>query len=246
MASGRGFLVTFVAVVAVGVLAVFAPALLKARDVLVATPAAPPLLDVTPVTLRPAQSLCIADVTLDPEAAIARFERVAGSSAPAVVRVSAGGSAGYTANARVTIPAGAAHLDVPLTPRPQQSQIGNVCLRNEGASPLRLVASTEPRSAAAARATIDGRAIAPHVALGLLEAGRSSLLSRVPQVLRHASAFRPWWLGRGVLWAVLLAVVFGVPAGIALALELARRRLAGRVPDSGATGSDPEIYPLNR
>jgi hypothetical protein len=233
MASRRDALITFAVVVAAGVLAGLMPPLLKARDVLVATPAAPPLLDVTPVTVRPTESVCIGDVTLDPQAAIARFERVAGATAPAIVRVSAGGSGGYTATGRVTVPASAPHLDVPLTPRPQTSQIGNVCLRNEGASPLRLVGSTEPRSAAAARATIDGRPIAPHVALGLLEAHRSSLLARVPQILGHAAAFRPWWLGRGVLWVLLLGTIFGLPAGIAAALGSARRPASGSAPESG-------------
>lgn len=221
MPERRAFGLAFAAFLLAGVCALLVPPLLPARDVVVSTPGPPPLQDVTPVRVLPYALLCVPGADVGPDAAVVRFLR-ARSGPPVAVAVEVRGAAGTDARGRAVAPGAAGPIDVRVRPAARE-QAATVCVRNRGTAPLELVGSTEVRTLAAPVATLDGRALGPRVALTLLEARRRSLLARVPAVLAHATAFRPAVLGRPELWALLVAVIVSLPAGVAAAMFRAWR-----------------------
>lgn len=220
MRERRAFALAFAAVFVAGAGAVLVPALLRTRDVVVATPVPAPLRDVAPVTVLPYALLCIPGVEATQHRAVARLLR-ARPGAPVALAVELRGAAGASVRVSAVAPAAAGAVDVALPPLPRAPD-GALCLRNRGSGPIVLVGSSEPRTAAAPVATLDDRPLAQRVALTMLEPGRRSLLARAPAVLAHATAFRGGLLGRPLLWALLAAVVVALPAGVVASMFCAR------------------------
>jgi hypothetical protein len=92
----------------------------------------------------------------------------------------------------------------------------DVCVRAEGAAPVVVLGSTA-RGAREVYDAVRGEAFA----VVLLRAGPRSALAEVPEMVQRAALFKP--VGPGLLWALLAAIVLGLPL-----LLLGALRAAGR------------------
>jgi len=200
----------------------FAIYLTADRGLVASTPSPRPLFKVTQVPLASGQRLCLTDVTIPRDAQRLRVQASTfGRPGPALgIELRAG-----RYDQRLRVPAGypdATVLDVPMRP-PPAAALGEVCLRQDGATRIALVGTTEERTLSRPVGKLDGRAIAPDTYLVFDEAGTASALSKTPAILARMSAFRPGIVGPWLLWPLLALVVIGVPAGVLWAL---RRALA--------------------
>lgn len=94
----------------------------------------------------------------------------------------------------------------------------SVCVRNEGRRRVVLAGG-----AAAARAGsseyVNGKDAKVDVALVFDRGSSRSALAAVPDMFRHASLFRPGWVGAWTFWVLLVLVLLAVPALLARALR---------------------------
>ena len=198
-------LLAFVAVLVVGAIVLWRPFLTREHEVLSATPAPIALYEPTTVALRPGATACLHGVTFAPDAEVAGFT----ADGPLVVTAAA---PGYRARA-------VGRDRVAITP-PRRSVTGRLCLRNAGRRPVAIAGTTDPGSTAPPVTTIDGRPIAPDIALALYERAPASDLARAGEIVRHAAALA--W-SPGVLWVLVLLVLVGVPGAIAYGFALSLR-----------------------
>ena len=92
-------------------------------------------------------------------------------------------------------------------------------------------------TATPAYATVDGQRLNGDLSMSFVSKKERSLLSRVPDVFRRASLFRPGFVGPWVYWLLFAGVLLGAPLLIGLAL---RRSVAEDPPEErDDEGPDP-------
>jgi hypothetical protein len=119
-------------------------------------------------------------------------------------------------------------LEIPVAPPRRESAGGQLCVRNAGRADVWFLGTVEERALSTQRTSIDGRPAEVQLAVTLQEREDRGLLARTGQLLDRAAAFRPGYLGPGVLWLLLAAAAVGVPAATLLALRRALDEDAGR------------------
>jgi len=200
--------------------ALLVPWLTRPRDVISSTPVRTEFYAEKTVALRTGQRACLDEVTLDPSARIARVTIARAASSETRLSLETAG-AGYRATTVARIPPRQlGPLDIPLSP-PRRDVIGALCVRNTGRQAVRLAGTAQPWALARSTMTIDGESRTQAFSLTLLEAGRRSLLERVPQLVDRAaalSAVGPW-----LFWLLIPLLVAGMPACVIVALRLALR-----------------------
>lgn len=123
--------------------------------------------------------------------------------------------------ARGALPAGYGDIGaepeqrVELKPAVAGGRTVAVCWRNRGAGALALFGRADAGVGGLTGAR--GRPI-PGTARVIFERPGRSLLSQWPQVARRSAVFRAGWAGPWLSWALLVAVLAGVPALLAVAL----------------------------
>ena len=194
--------------VALGAVFVLLPNLRRDRPVVDATPAPPPLGSVALVEVPGGQRACLSNVTLDHGSRQAHFTvGTFGKPGPALAVTAAGRryrvARGFPDNA---------HLTVALRP-PAQPTLTSFCIANTGRRRIALYGSDELRSRSRVEVTVGGRRVGPDVTLTLDESRSASVLDRLGDVVEHTTRWRPG-VGEGLVWALIVLVLLGVPAGV--------------------------------
>jgi hypothetical protein len=202
--------------------ALFAPFLLRDRELVASTPSPRPLFDVTFVSVPSDGRLCAADVTIPSDARQLRFQvRTYGRPGPPLsVSLQA---PGYGAEAEIA--AGypdLATLAAPIRP-PATDRLGSVCIQQRGGDEIALTGTTEARTLSRPRGSVNGEPVSADAYLAFYEDREASALARVPAIIDRATAFRPAFVGHWLLWPLLVLTVVGVPVGILLAVATAAR-----------------------
>jgi hypothetical protein len=200
----------------------FAPFLLRERDLVASTPSPRPLFDVTFIPVPSGGRLCASDVTIPRDARQLRFQvRTFGRPGPPL-QVSLR-APGYGAQAQVA--AGypdLATLAAPVRP-PARDRLGSVCIEQRGRGEIALTGTTETRTLSRPRGSVNGGPVPADAYLAFYEGREASALSRVEAMIDRATAFRSSGVGPWLLWPLLVLTVVGVPAGIVLAVAKAAR-----------------------
>src|SRR4051794_8489477 len=200
----------FVAVLLVGAVLLWRPFVTREHEAISATPTPIALYEPVPVPLRPGATACLDGVTFERDSEVVGF--AARGAGPLVITAAA---PGYRARAVARPPLARA----PLTP-PRDAVTARLCVRNAGRGAVVLPGTTDAGSTAPPTATIDGRPIAPDIAMTLYRRRPSSYLARAGDIVRHAAAFA--W-SPALLWLLGVLVVLGVPAAVAYGLALSLR-----------------------
>jgi hypothetical protein len=200
----------------------FAPSLLRGRDLVASTPSPRPLFDVTPVELPPATPLCLTEVTIPDDARQVRFQVITRGKPgpPLTVTLTAGA---YTQ--RLAVPAGYADettVAARVDPPPANS-FGEVCITNDGASPVALTGTTETRTRSRPVGMLAARPVDADTYLAFYVGATGSPLAHLGDMVDRMGAFRPGIVGPWLLWPLLLLVVAGIPAGVLWAVRAAAR-----------------------
>lgn len=194
----------------------------RKRPVVASTPVPPALFSITPAPLRPGQTACMMQVTLDPLSQVAEIGVTTNKKPGPPLDVVASGP-GYRATTRV--PGG--YTDSPATyfdlKPPKKALIGQICIRNAGHTPMSLNGTNEFRTMGRPSLVID-KVLQPYDAqLKLYARKHQSYLSRIGAIFGHAAIFTPPFLSNTVLLLLALIAVVGIPAGAFCALALAVR-----------------------
>lgn len=232
-------------VLAGGALQWFVPFLTRERQVTSSTPAPPPLVASTPVTLAPGSRACMDQVAFDAHSEVARLRADPhGRPGPRLLlEATAPGyhargeiAAGYRGTRRPTRAQDAAGYrpdgSLPLTARlatPSRPVIGVLCIRNAGAQPVDLEGTAEARTNARTNVTLDGQPIPVDVSITLAAARERSLLDRLGEVFDHAATFKSPLVTGWLLWPLAALLLLGVPGTVLWALAWGlRQESAGR------------------
>lgn len=202
--------------------ALFAPFLLRDRDLVASTPSPRPLFYVTFIEVPAGGRLCASDVTIPREARQLRFQvRTFGRPGPPL-RVSLR-APGYGAQADVAGGyADLATLAAPFSP-PARDRLGSVCIQQRGRQEIALTGTTETRTLSRPRGSVNGAPVAADAYLAFYEGREASALSLVGAMIDRAAAFRPTGVGPWLLWPLLVVTIVGIPAGVILAVRAAAR-----------------------
>lgn len=198
-------------VLAVAAVAVFVPYLSREREAVAGVPVPSPFAVQENIRLAPDQEVCLDAVAIDVDSEIAEFSVISKTKSGPPLRVSAD-APGYRSAAEVD--GGYVSPDtirVPLEP-PTRSLLAEFCVANRGKRKLELLAAHEPRTASRPVASVDGREVAPDLALRFLEEGSGSVGERMGSLIDRMSAFRPAVLEKPVLWLILALLVLVLPA----------------------------------
>ena len=192
------------------------------RVVVASTPDPPALFGVTPAPLKPGQTACMQQVTLDPLSQVAEIGVATGNKPGPPLDVVAKGP-GYRATTQ--IPAG--YRDTPslrfdLQP-PRRDLIGEICIRNAGRAAMSLNGTNEFRTNGRPSLAIDNVPQSFDAQLKLYAKERESYLSRLGAIFRHAATFTPAFLSSPVLALIALIALLAIPAGAFAALSIAAR-----------------------
>lgn len=205
-----------------------AKALHHPRDAITAVATPAPLHTMTPITLKPGQRACQNAVALAPETRVIRI--YSGAPTPTVpqLRLTVDGD-GYHADVRSPGGAGPGTgsdgiYDTRI-PAPTHSALVTVCVQTAtaGAGNAMLAGSAEDRVRSRSITTVDGRRSDAKLGLILLSGAQVSVLSHPKQVLEHAAAFNPPFVGWFSLALLGLLTAIGVPAAAVFAALRALR-----------------------
>jgi hypothetical protein len=204
------------------VLAGFLPWLLRERAAVSSTPIIRPPSVVAELQLRPAREACVSDVLFTPQAEEVKVQvtRTGQDAGPPLAWTAS--APGY--RARAAAPAGYGprqDLEVALAPAKRQVGGGKLCVRNAGRTDVWFLGTVEERALATQRTSIDGEPAPVQLAVTLQEREPRAILARTGELLDRAAAFRPAYLGPGVLWLLLAGVVLLVPAAVLAAFRQA-------------------------
>ncbi|HMJ03843.1 MAG TPA: hypothetical protein VK506_12935 [Conexibacter sp.] len=171
------------------------------------------------VTLAPDQRVCVANVALDRDSAVARLRVRRVPAAGATLRVVATGPGHRAAGIVVLGAQGAsaegAAVDVPLAP-PPRSLVGTLCMRHEGGGTVELVGTDHPRATVRSSASLDGVPLRQAPSVSLLQARERSTLARTSELVDRAAALSPF--GPWLFWALIPLLLLGLPALVVTAL----------------------------
>ncbi|MEA2466095.1 MAG: hypothetical protein QOJ57_221 [Thermoleophilaceae bacterium] len=134
--------------------------------------------------------------------------------------------------------------EVPIGSVPEGLRV-SVCVRNDGPTKAYLYGNyyngrtangpiTLTPTITTSSATVDGFEIAGDVSLAFVSSESRSLLTRLPSAFRHASVFRPSFVGSWTFWLLFALLVLAVPAALWRALTI-----AGSAEDETRRYSDP-------
>jgi len=114
-------------------------------------------------------------------------------------------------------------VEAPVPP-PRPDLFGRVCVRNAGRTTVTLVGTEEFRTATRAATTVDGKPVAPDLALTLFENRAASVPALLPEIVDRVASLRGFLGHPAVVWLLLALVVVAVPAAM---LAVLYRALAG-------------------
>lgn len=173
------------------------------------------------VPLAPGAPACFRYAAIEHHSEIARF-KVSSPKGPApAMRVSLKGPGyAYAGEVPAGIPdTGQAQLAVPAAPTDLPVR---VCISNLGRQPIALFASSD-RTTSRSKAHIHGKSTGKSIWFGFFEARPKAITERLPVTLERMTIFRPGYVGRGLLWALLVLFCAGMPVGIVWAYVRALR-----------------------
>jgi hypothetical protein len=194
----------------------------KQRTVTASTAVPPPLFGITPAPLRPGQTACMKQVTLDPSSQVGQIGVTTGGKPGPALAITAS-APGYRATSQV--PAGytdSAAVHFSLTP-PRKPVIGQLCIRNAGGRATSLNATAEFRTMGRATLEMNGVPQPYDAQLAFLSTKEQSYAGRIGATFKHAAEFTPGFLGRPVLILLGLLALIGIPLGSIAALAIAAR-----------------------
>ena len=211
-----------VAVLALGAWFVVRPFMARQRDYPAEIPSPAALVSVDHVPLARGRPVCSAEVVVEPHSQQARFKIAAPAGPAGELRLSLVATDGSRYRYAVLVPPGAVDgqtLAVPVAPPIRPTEV-RACIANHGARPIALLASGD-RTRSRSLATIRGEPTGKSVWFSFYEATPRSITERLPATLARMTTFRPGYVGRGLLWALLALLALGVPAGLVWALRRA-------------------------
>jgi hypothetical protein len=213
-----GALASFAAIAAI----LWIPWATKDRVVIGSTPVPPALFSITPVPVKPGSTACLTDVTFSPATQIGEIGLTTGGKPGPPLDITAT-APGYVAAAR--IPGGypddpSSRFNLQAPPGPV---IGTLCIRNSGTTTVKLNGTNEARTMGRPGLAVDGVQQPVDAKLIFYQRVRSSYLSRAGTILGHAAVFTPAFFSKGVLIALALLGLIGIPVAITYALVAAVR-----------------------
>lgn len=217
-------LLATVLMLAVAAVAVFIPYLTRERKAVAGVPVPEPLGVQENIPLAQGQEACLDEVAIDVDAEIAEFTVITKASSGPPLRVSAA-APGYSAAGEVeggyrrrqTTRFPPEPLRVPFKP-PNRSLLAEFCVENRGDRRVELLAAHDPRTASRPVARVDGREVAPDLALRFLSEDNGSVLARLGSLVDRMSAFHPAVLEKPVLWLLIVLLVLVLPVAAIYAL----------------------------
>ncbi len=212
------------AVIIFGAIAWLLPHATEDHDIVAATPAPAGLFDRTTTRLPPGEEACVEPVTFPPEAAFVQVVAYMKEAAPQPLEISARAAGRSAASVVRDYTVGQdAVLRSPL-PALDTAATGAVCIRNRGRLSVDLVGTSEPRSLALARPSVDGAPLPGRtIAVSLIEREPRSILDRLDEAVERTHDLTGGLAPELALWILLFAAALGIPAGALLALTLGAR-----------------------
>jgi hypothetical protein len=96
-----------------------------------------------------------------------------------------------------------------------------VCIRNDGRHRIALYGNATPASRSS-NAYLEGRDTGADISLVFIRPESASLLTLVPDMVDHGSLFHGGWVGAWTFWALIPALLLGLPALLLVALRATR------------------------
>jgi len=210
-----------VVVLVLGALFVVRPFVAKQRDQPAEVPSPASLLNTDTVPLAKGSPACFRDAVAEHHSEIIRFKVASpnGPAPPIDVRITGPGYA-YTAKIPAGQPDGAV-VQAPIPAPPGDIPV-RVCFANEGEPPIGLFASND-RTRSRSIASIDGELTGKSIWFTFAEPAPRAILERLPDTVGRMTVFRPDYVGRGLLWALAVLFVIGMPVGVVWAYARALR-----------------------
>lgn len=201
-----------VVVLALGALFVVRPFVAKPRDQPAEMPSPASLANTDTVPLEPGSPVCFRYAVAEHHSEFVRFKVASpdGPAPPIDVRI-VGPGYRYTAHVPAGQPDGAV-VQAPM-PAPPRDVPVRVCFVSRGAPAIGLFASND-RTRSRSIAYIDGTSTNKSVWFTFAEPAPRAILERLPDTIRRMTVFRPSYVGRGLLWAIAVLFVVGVPTGV--------------------------------
>ena len=203
-------------VLALGFAVLVIPFLMRDRDMLATTPQPPARTAVSLVELRSGQRACLDKAVMDERSERARITvgTYGRAASPLELTISGPGlreveriPPTYRDNLTLT---------VPVDP-PDEAVAATICVRNEGDRKVALYGGADRTSRSTTR--VDGKPVAPNFTILFAEAGRHTLLERLPLAVERMQVFRPDapWLA----WLAAVLFVIGMPLAVVWAFAAA-------------------------
>jgi hypothetical protein len=199
-------------VLALGALFVVRPFVAAQRDTPAEIPSPAGLAGAEVVPLAKGAPACFEHAVIEPHSEQARFKVYSPEGPAGPLRVTLrGGGYDYTAevppgtpdNTQVAVPVPAPPTDIPL----------RVCIENRGARDIGVFASAD-RTRSRSTAIVRGHDTERSIWFAFYEPRSRAITERIPVTLERMTAFRPGYVGRGLLWVLLVLFVAGVPAAM--------------------------------
>jgi len=221
-----------VVVLALTAVLVARPWLARERDFAASVPSPAALRAVSTVTLRPGHPVCFSSVAIEQHSSQVRLVVAAGSRPGPPLIVALRGP-GY----RADVPIAAGYVNeqvvaVPVVP-PARPVPVRVCVSNLGDRAVALLAS-DARTRSRSLAVVDGKTVSRSVWFGFYEATPQTIPDRLSAIVARMTVFRPGYVTQGVLWALIVLMVFGVPFGAVWAFGRALEEDDRAQPDRAA------------
>jgi hypothetical protein len=195
------------------------PALDSSRRIATEVPQPPPLQSVALVEVPAGQQACSDQIGLLPGRQVAEMRIGTYGKTPAPLRLALS-APGY----RQTISVAPSYVDNGLLDvafdGPATALEGTVCLTNLGRTPVALYAAAG-HSESRSTTTVDGRLWPANFDLAFYAAKRQSLLDDAGTIMRRLRLFHAH-VGLGLLWALALLFVIGVPVAAVATLSSVR------------------------
>lgn len=210
-----------VVVLVLGALFVVRPFLAQQRDAAASIPSPSSLRQTDAVALAPGHPVCFDHAVIERHSELIRFKIISPRGpAPEIDVHLAGGPYDYTAKvppgqpdgALIATPVPAAPTDIPV----------RVCFRNRGRDAIALFASND-RTRSRSIAEIDGEPTGKSVWFGFYELTPKAIPERLSATIDRMTVFRPGYVTRPLLWALLVLLVAGLPIGVVWAYQRALR-----------------------
>jgi hypothetical protein len=217
----RVALITYVVSLALFAGLVAVPSLTEKRDIPAEVPSPPPLTATDLVIVRGGGRLCMTEAAISKETRLMRFKvGTYGKPGPALgVTLKA---AGYSSSA--SVPAGFADnalLEVAVA-APPSGRLGTICIRNDGRRKIAFYAASD-RARSRVKPFVDGKLQTATPTLIFAEAHKVSIAHRAGVIAGRIAVFRGVLDHAWIVWLLVVVMLAGVPALVAVALGAAER-----------------------